>query len=118
MYEIETIGTYRLGKILGVGSTGKVRMATCKKTNHQVAIKIIPKNTFSQNISSLPLTEEKRSCLSKKIEREITIMKLIDHPNIMKLHDVYENETELYFYYFIIKIKIFGIGVCRRWRTI
>ena len=30
------------------------------------------------------------------IEREIVIMKLIDHPNIMRLYDVWETSTELY----------------------
>ena len=30
-----------------------------------------------------------------KIEREITIMKLIDHQHIMKLYDVYENKKNL-----------------------
>ena len=30
------------------------------------------------------------------IEREIVIMKLIEHPNIMRLHDVWETSTELY----------------------
>ena len=30
------------------------------------------------------------------IEREIVVMKLIDHPNIMRLYDVWETSTELY----------------------
>jgi len=28
--------------------------------------------------------------------REIAIMKLLDHPNIVRLHDVWENHNELY----------------------
>ncbi len=30
------------------------------------------------------------------IEREIVIMKLIEHPNIIKLYDVWENRGEMY----------------------
>jgi hypothetical protein len=29
------------------------------------------------------------------IEREVAIMKLIQHPNIMKLYDIWENRTEM-----------------------
>lgn len=30
------------------------------------------------------------------LEREIVIMKLLDHPNIVHLYDVWENRNELY----------------------
>lgn len=30
------------------------------------------------------------------IEREIALMKLIDHPNIVKLYDIWENRQEMY----------------------
>jgi len=29
------------------------------------------------------------------IEREVAILKLIDHPNIMKLYDIWENRSEM-----------------------
>jgi hypothetical protein len=29
------------------------------------------------------------------IEREVAIMKLIEHPHIMKLYDIWENRTEM-----------------------
>jgi serine/threonine protein kinase len=29
------------------------------------------------------------------VEREVAIMKLIDHPHIMKLYDIWENRTEM-----------------------
>ena len=31
----------------------------------------------------------------KKVEREITIMKLIEHPHVLRLFDVYENKKYL-----------------------
>lgn len=30
------------------------------------------------------------------IEREVVIMKLIEHPNVISLYDVWENRGELY----------------------
>ena len=30
------------------------------------------------------------------IEREIVLMKLIDHPNVLSLYDVYETSNDLY----------------------
>ncbi|XP_067902990.1 serine/threonine-protein kinase BRSK2 isoform X3 [Heterodontus francisci] len=33
---------------------------------------------------------------TKKVEREIAILKLIEHPHVLKLHDVYENKKYLY----------------------
>lgn len=95
------IGPYALGKTLGVGSTGRVKLGVHVETSHKVAIKIIPKDSLSQAEKDSPgprkvLTPEKLAALQKKIEREITIMKLIQHPHVMQLHDVYETEKELY----------------------
>lgn len=33
--------------------------------------------------------------LSIQVEREIAILKLIEHPHVLKLHDVYENNKYL-----------------------
>ncbi|KAJ3159194.1 hypothetical protein HK101_001117, partial [Irineochytrium annulatum] len=95
-HHTQRIGPYALGKTLGVGSTGRVKLGTHIETNHRVAIKIIPKDSFSTDSDAQNLTPEKRVALNKKIEREITIMKLIQHPNVMQLHDVYETDKELF----------------------
>jgi serine/threonine protein kinase len=79
------IGPYLIGKTLGVGSTGHVKLGTHILTRQQVAIKIIPKQQLN----------DKKDVLRKKMEREITIMKLIQHPHVLQLHDVYESDTEL-----------------------
>lgn len=55
------------------------------------------------------------------IEREIVIMKLIDHPNVMSLYDVWETAKELYVLPHPIKLMIYkipGTRICRRWRII
>lgn len=42
------------------------------------------------------LSDAKKAEGSKKLEREITIMKLIHHPNVLQLYDVYETNKELF----------------------
>ncbi|KAH0795187.1 CAMK family protein kinase [Histomonas meleagridis] len=79
------IGDYKLGRTLGTGSTGKVKIGVHKPSNTQVAIKIIKKSDFMDNPD-----------LPKKIYREIAIMRLLDHPHITKLIDVFESKNHLY----------------------
>jgi BR serine/threonine kinase len=66
-----------LGRTLGSGSTGKVKHATHREMGEQVAIKIIEK-------SSLQI----QPGLEDKIKREIALMRLLDHPHILKLLEV------------------------------
>ena len=42
-----------------------------------------------------------------QVEREIAILKLIEHPHVLKLHDVYENKKYLWVFF------INGFAVCR-----
>eukprot|EP00834_Sanchytrium_tribonematis_P001842 NODE_48_length_31852_cov_1.054168.p9 type:complete len:488 gc:universal NODE_48_length_31852_cov_1.054168:22130-23593(+) len=83
------IGPYILGKTLGIGSTGRVKLGIHHRTKAKVAIKIVPKYPSKKGKSD-------QSAYFKKLEREITIMKLIRHDNIMTLHDVYETKDELF----------------------
>ncbi|KAF9403678.1 hypothetical protein BGZ94_004541, partial [Podila epigama] len=62
-----------------------VKLARHRKTNEQVAIKIIPKASLVN-----------RAAVHRGIEREIAIMKLINHPHVIRLYDVYETEQELF----------------------
>ncbi|OHS97164.1 CAMK family protein kinase [Tritrichomonas foetus] len=77
--------SYEAIRRLGRGSFADVWLATHKKTNQQVAIKIIDKiSTKNDDHAKL------------KIEKEINIMKEVNHPNIVTLFDVEEND-ECYF---------------------
>ncbi|XP_055880742.1 MAP/microtubule affinity-regulating kinase 3-like isoform X14 [Biomphalaria glabrata] len=77
------IGKYRLIKTIGKGNFAKVKLAKHVPTGREVAIKIIDKTQL--NPSSL-----------QKLFREVRIMKLLDHPNIVKLFEVIETEKTLY----------------------
>ncbi|XP_053485106.1 serine/threonine-protein kinase MARK2 isoform X9 [Ictalurus furcatus] len=77
------VGNYRLLKTIGKGNFAKVKLAKHIPTGKEVAVKIIDKTQL--NSSSL-----------QKLFREVRIMKLLNHPNIVKLFEVIETEKTLY----------------------
>ncbi|KAL6266823.1 hypothetical protein P5V15_003652, partial [Pogonomyrmex californicus] len=77
------IGKYKLLKTIGKGNFAKVKLAKHVPTGKEVAIKIIDKTQL--NPGSL-----------QKLFREVRIMKMLDHPNIVKLFQVIETEKTLY----------------------
>eukprot|EP00762_Andalucia_godoyi_P003133 ANDGO_01079.mRNA.1 putative serine/threonine-protein kinase DDB_G0277165 len=79
------VGPYILGPTLGTGSMGKVKLGTHGETGQKVAIKILRKDMLTRN----PL-------LRRKVEREIAVMKLMDHPNVLLLYDVLQSTRYLY----------------------
>uniref|UniRef100_A0AAZ3PS95 non-specific serine/threonine protein kinase n=1 Tax=Oncorhynchus tshawytscha TaxID=74940 RepID=A0AAZ3PS95_ONCTS len=72
------VGFYEIIRTLGKGNFAVVKLARHKVTKTQVAIKIIDKTRL--NPSNL-----------EKIYREVQIMKLLNHPHIIKL---YQRETQ------------------------
>ncbi|PSR93838.1 hypothetical protein BD289DRAFT_451656 [Coniella lustricola] len=101
------IGPWQLGKTLGKGSSARVRLARHRNTHQSVAVKIISKRTasLSQAGSIAQLDKLEKHCpeeedgvrrLPVTVEREIAIMKLIEHPNIIQILDVWENRDEIY----------------------
>ncbi|XP_028298520.1 serine/threonine-protein kinase BRSK2-like isoform X11 [Gouania willdenowi] len=77
------VGPYRLEKTLGKGQTGLVKLGVHCVTCQKVAVKIVNREKLSESVLM-------------KVEREIAILKLIEHPHVLKLHDVYENKKYLY----------------------
>ncbi|KAG7664361.1 HSL1 [[Candida] subhashii] len=91
------IGPWKLGRTLGRGSTGRVRLAKNIKTGKLAAVKIVPKANFKKlENPKYKRQDNPDNSLPYGIEREIIIMKLISHPNIMGLYDVWENKNDLY----------------------
>lgn len=89
------IGPWKLGRTLGRGSTGRVRLAKNVHTGKLAAVKIVPKLNFKK-LENPKYKNNDATKLPYGIEREIIIMKLIAHPNIMGLYDVWENKNDLY----------------------
>jgi len=107
------IGLWKVGRTLGKGFSGNipesheifeyltdlhsghVRIARHSQTGQYAAIKIILKGSLSSRVSLNRLADEVEHNLLA-VEREIVVMKLIDHPNIMKLYDVWETSSHLY----------------------
>ncbi|KAH7885850.1 Pkinase-domain-containing protein [Phlebopus sp. FC_14] len=87
------IGLWKVGRTIGKGSSGRVRIARHSKTGIYAAVKIVSKNVLTNSVNRLADSAEH---MLLSVEREIVIMKLIDHPNIMRLYDVWETSTELY----------------------
>uniref|UniRef100_A0AC35U3Y1 Protein kinase domain-containing protein n=1 Tax=Rhabditophanes sp. KR3021 TaxID=114890 RepID=A0AC35U3Y1_9BILA len=81
--QIQFCGPYKLEKTLGKGQTGLVKTGTHCITGRKVAVKIVNKERLSESVL-------------QKVEREIAIMKLIEHPHVLHLYDVYENKKYLY----------------------
>ncbi|CAI6425404.1 CBM_HP2_G0010740.mRNA.1.CDS.1 [Saccharomyces cerevisiae] len=93
-----TIGPWKLGETLGLGSTGKVQLARNGSTGQEAAVKVISKAVFNTgNVSGTSIVGSTTpDALPYGIEREIIIMKLLNHPNVLRLYDVWETNTDLY----------------------
>ena len=94
------VGPWRLGRTIGKGASGRVRKARHAYTGQDAAIKIVSKksaevlrSTSLAFIDQMPM--EGRRAIPFGIEREVVIMKMIEHPNIIRLFDIWENRGEL-----------------------
>ncbi|KAI1417305.1 Pkinase-domain-containing protein [Hypoxylon sp. FL1857] len=100
------VGPWELGKTLGSGSAARVRLVRHKATGDFAAVKILSRNGISStqpaSIANLDKWDRTRTEYKSEnrmpinVEREVAIMKLIDHPNIVKLYDIWESRSEIY----------------------
>jgi len=75
--------SYRIGKVLGQGAFGEVRMCIHRESAAQRAVKVLRKSHMDD--------DEKRMLFN-----EINILKEIDHPNIVKMYEFFEDEKRYY----------------------
>lgn len=76
--KLKSIGSYTMGKIIGEGTFGKVRLGTHRLTGTRVAIKQVPK------------------AHSASLTREIHHHRRLHHPNVMQLYEVLATESYIW----------------------
>ncbi|XXG61542.1 hypothetical protein AAC387_Pa05g0127 [Persea americana] len=76
---------YEMGRMLGQGTFAKVYHGRDIVSGQSVAIKIIDK----EKVLRVGLVEQ--------IKREISVMRLVRHPNVVRLHEVMASKTKIYF---------------------
>uniref|UniRef100_A0A453APE5 non-specific serine/threonine protein kinase n=1 Tax=Aegilops tauschii subsp. strangulata TaxID=200361 RepID=A0A453APE5_AEGTS len=79
------MGKYEMGKMLGQGTFAKVYHARNIETSQSVAIKVTDKEKVL------------KGGLTDQIKREISVMKLVKHPNIVQMYEVMATKTKIYF---------------------
>ncbi|KAG2067837.1 Pkinase-domain-containing protein [Suillus decipiens] len=90
------IGQWIIGECVGKGASGRVRIAKHRRTGQLAAVKILPLQPIVNSRASLATQQAKSEKQRLGIDREIIMMKLMDHPNILRIYDVFEGEKELY----------------------
>ncbi|XP_027335727.1 CBL-interacting serine/threonine-protein kinase 9 isoform X4 [Abrus precatorius] len=84
------VGKYELGKTIGEGSFAKVKFAKNVENGNHVAIKILDRNHVL------------RHKMVEQLKKEISAMKMINHPNVVKIYEatngrLKEDEARSYF---------------------
>ncbi|CAL9002982.1 unnamed protein product [Prunus brigantina] len=83
--EVNLFGKYELGRLLGRGAFAKVYHARNVDTGQSVAIKAVSKQKVL------------KGGFTAHVKREISIMRRLRHPHIVKLYEVLATKTKIYF---------------------
>ncbi|TQD82900.1 hypothetical protein C1H46_031564 [Malus baccata] len=78
-------GKYELGRLLGHGTFAKVYHARHLPSGKNVAMKVVGK----EKVIKVGMMEQ--------IKREISVMRMVKHPNIVELHEVLASKSKIYF---------------------
>ncbi|TXG61021.1 hypothetical protein EZV62_012384 [Acer yangbiense] len=108
------IGKYHLSRTIGEGTFAKVKLGVDTTNGQNVAIKIIDKQMVLESnlkyqanfysLSSFSLCfffssakkQSYQTCFKRQVQREIRTMKLLHHPNIVRIHEVIGTKTKIY----------------------
>ena len=69
---------------MGEGTFGKVRLGTHTLTGEKVAIKILEKDKIQDKADI------------ERVTREIQILKIVRHPNVIQLYEIIETNRQLF----------------------
>ncbi|KAL9614846.1 MAG: hypothetical protein Q9167_000679 [Letrouitia subvulpina] len=88
-------GDWSLGKTIGAGSMGKVKLAKNLETGEQVAVKIVPRQSTDEHRDN---RDRERADHSKEVRtaREAAIVTLLNHPYICAMRDVVRTNFHWY----------------------
>lgn len=75
-----------MGKTIGEGTFGKVKIGTHNLTGEKVAVKILEKSKIRE-VADV-----------ERVAREIHILKLLRHPNIIQLYEIIEDNDKLFLF--------------------
>jgi calcium-dependent protein kinase len=74
---------YRIGKMLGSGAFGEVRMCVHRETGSQRAVKVLRKSNMDDDEKVM-------------LFNEINNLKGLDHPNILQMYEFFEDDKRYY----------------------
>ncbi|XWS71297.1 hypothetical protein CRYUN_Cryun03dG0126300 [Craigia yunnanensis] len=78
------VGKYEVGRTIGEGTFAKVKFARNSETGEPVALKILDREKVLKHK------------MAEQIKREIATMKLIKHPNVVRLYEVMGSKTKIF----------------------
>lgn len=78
------LGHYILGKTIGEGTFGKVKLGRHILTGERVAVKVLEKDRI-QEVADI-----------ERVAREVQLLKLIRHPHVVQLLEIIETKNQLY----------------------
>ncbi|XP_021283891.1 CBL-interacting serine/threonine-protein kinase 8-like isoform X1 [Herrania umbratica] len=81
---VRKVGKYEIGRTIGEGTFAKVKFAQNTETGESVAMKVLDRGTIIKHK------------MVDQIKREISIMKLVRHPYVVRLHEVIASRTKIY----------------------
>ncbi|KAG5018857.1 hypothetical protein JHK87_014712 [Glycine soja] len=76
---VRKVGKYEIGRTIGEGTFAKVKFAQNTETGESVAMKVLDRSTIIKHK------------MVDQIKREISIMKLVRHPYVVRLHEACDN---------------------------
>ncbi|CAI5533277.1 unnamed protein product [Closterium sp. Naga37s-1] len=81
---VKRVGKYELGRTLGEGNFAKVKLGQDVESGRRVAIKVMDKDRILQHR------------MADQIKREVSIMKMVRHPNIVQLIEVLASRNKIF----------------------
>jgi len=113
----KNIGSYIIGKSIGEGTFGKVKVGKHIHTGEKVAIKILDK---------LKMVEDEDI---RRVQKEISILKKLKHKNIIQLYEIIQTKKNIYlimdfaeggelFDYISLKKRLSEIEACKIFQEI